>query len=249
MKRIGAALTTVCATALAGPSLAEGWMVMDLGETATREICMERADRVLNAYLEANGGHSVEQDSWTKYGYDLQPGDNDVLIMCPVVSGDVYNAFLVVYGAFTDGEEDHTGVVAEELQHLWDAETETPDGAGGGTGSVARALADLDRALGALDEAQTAVAAAREALQAAASGEDEGEGVIDLDAPTNGAEEDWIDLDEILQPLKQDLREGVAPEAPGEEPAGEAAPAPEDEPALPAEEAPDDEDISPVDPR
>ncbi len=245
MTRICAALAMTCATALAGPALAEGWVVTDLGEVESRDLCMDRADRVLNAYLEANGGHSVESDSWTKYGYDLEPGDNDVLIMCPVVNGGVYNAFLVVYGAFVETTDDHTDQVTAELQHLWDAETEP---APQGSRSVAGAMADLDRALNALTEAQAAVTAAQEALRAAAAGEEEGEEVIDLDAPT-GEEEEWIDLDELLGPLKQELREGVAPAASEEdEPAEEVAPALEEE-AAPVEEAPDLEDISPVDPR
>ena len=244
MKRVGA-LVAVLTASLTLPAAAEGWVVMDLGETATREICMSRAESVLNGYLGSFGGHSVEKDSWTAYGYDLKPGDNDVLIMCPVVNGGVYNAFLVVYGAFVETTDDHTDQVTAELQHLWDAETEP---APQGSRSVAGAMADLDRALSALTEAQAAVTAAQEALRAAAAGEEEGEEVIDLDAPT-GEEEEWIDLDELLGPLKQELREGVAPAASEEdEPAEEVAPALEEE-AAPVEEAPDLEDISPVDPR
>ena len=255
MKRICAALATVCAAAFAAPAMAEGWVVMDLGEVKTREACMERADRVIRGYVDFFGGHSVEEDSWTKYGYDLEPGDNDVLIMCPMVNGGVYNAFLAVYGAFVESEEDHTDQVAEQLQRLWNRETDQ-EGEGGSASSSSDALSELDRALRALEEAQAAVTAAREAL--GASG-DEGSG--------GGEDGEVIDLDELLAPYKQELREAppsgeeaapveeaapeTTPEAtPESEPkSGEAAPAEEGQPTEDIEPDFEDEDISPVQPR
>ncbi len=119
MNRVGA-LIAVLTASLALPAAAEGWVVMDLGETETRPQCMDRAERVLNGYISAFGGHSVEKDSWTVYGYDLKPGDNDVVIMCPVVNGDKYNAFMAVYGAFEDSKEDFTDTVAERLGEQWE---------------------------------------------------------------------------------------------------------------------------------
>lgn len=119
MTRAGA-LIAAFAAAFALPAAAEGWVVADLGETSTRQQCMERAERVMRNYMDSFGGHSVEKDTWTVYGYDLKPGDNDVLIMCPVVNGDVYNAFMAVYGAFEDSKDDHTDTVNERLTELWD---------------------------------------------------------------------------------------------------------------------------------
>lgn len=263
MKRICAALATVCAAAFAAPAMAEGWVVMDLGEVKTREACMERADRVIRGYVDFFGGHSVEEDSWTKYGYDLEPGDNDVLIMCPMVNGGVYNAFLAVYGAFVESEEDHTDQVAEQLQRLWNRETDQ-EGEGGSASSSSDALSELDRALRALEEAQAAVTAAREALGAS--------GGVEGDSSEDG---EVIDLDELLAPYKQELRDSppsgdkaTPDEAPVEEAApettpesgpesgsesgpdsGEAAPAEEDQPTEDVEPDFEDEDISPVQPR
>ncbi|MDD2867027.1 hypothetical protein [Neomegalonema sp.] len=119
MNRVGI-LVALLTASLIPPAAAEGWVVMDLGETATREVCMSRAESVLNGYISSFGGHSVEKDSWTVYGYDLKPGDNDVLVMCPVVNGGKFNAFLTVYGAFEDSQEDFTDTIAERLKEQWD---------------------------------------------------------------------------------------------------------------------------------
>lgn len=242
MKRIGAALAA-CGMVVAGPALAEGWVVMDLGETETREICMDRAERILQDYIDSKGGHSVAGDSWTKYGYDLEPGDNDVLIMCPLVNGGLYNGFMAVYGAFEDDADDHTDPVAEELQRMWNAEAaDTPDQT-----PAERAAAELDRALAALDEARAAVVAAQDNLRNSLAGDDHDEFISPPEG--EGDEEDWIDLDEVLQPLKQEFREGAPPPSMRDRDPAETAPQPREGGEAEPEEDPEFEDIAPVDPR
>ena len=102
--------------AAAGAAWAEGASVYDLGEMPTRDACMRHADKVLNSYLDSNGGSSVEITEWVAYGWDFQPGDNDVVLMCPIFRGDVVNALLVIYGEDTDQSRIDA---ADEIERLW----------------------------------------------------------------------------------------------------------------------------------
>jgi hypothetical protein len=96
--------------------------VGDLGEMPSRQSCMTVAAKVLAGYLDEYGGASVTADtgnpeSWEVYGWHLRPGDNDIVITCPVVSGQV-NAFLTLYTASADGTE-HADIVIERVRELW----------------------------------------------------------------------------------------------------------------------------------
>jgi hypothetical protein len=114
----GAALAAL----LSGAAAAESITVGDLGAMPSRRACMETAETVLNIYLGEYGGHSVSGDaadpeSWALYAWDLSPGDNDVVITCPVVAEQV-NAFYIVYSA-ADSDAEDGDVVAERLRDLW----------------------------------------------------------------------------------------------------------------------------------
>ena len=108
------------ATLLASPAvqaMAEGWTIKDLlAVSGDREKCMNRARSTVASYLFEYGGGNTSTASWTIYGYDLQPGAQDVVIMCPVVSGGVVNAFLVVHSEASDGDRNFT---ADEIERIW----------------------------------------------------------------------------------------------------------------------------------
>ena len=71
---------------------------------------------MLNSYLDANGGASVEITDWVAYAWDFEPGDQDIVLMCPIFRGDVVNALLVVHGEDTDESRIAT---ADEIERLW----------------------------------------------------------------------------------------------------------------------------------
>jgi hypothetical protein len=101
----------------AGAAAAEGYAIYDLGEAADRAACMQQGTKVMGAWNRRNGEQGVvDPTDWIVYGWDLGPGDNDVLIMCPILRGDFVNAFLVVHGEGTDQERD---TVADGLEALW----------------------------------------------------------------------------------------------------------------------------------
>ncbi|WP_300517001.1 hypothetical protein [Aliiroseovarius sp.] len=101
------------------PALAEGWSVYDLGEVpGDRENCMRRARNTIASYMFDHGGGETAVASWTTYGYDLRPGDQDAVIMCPVVNGNVVNAFLTVHGSTTEDERIFS---ADEIERIWNS--------------------------------------------------------------------------------------------------------------------------------
>ncbi len=118
MKFAYAALTSLGLLSFTAPAMAEGWVVANLGETANLELCMSRAEYILNSAMVTHGGHSVERGAWAVYAYDLEPGDNDVVIMCAAARGG-HNALLAVYGAFVDAADDQSDLVAKRLESLW----------------------------------------------------------------------------------------------------------------------------------
>ena len=106
----------------AGPASAGMFRVGDLGEMPSRQACMTVAAKVLESYLDEYGGASVTADtenpeSWEVYGWHLRPGDNEIVITCPVVNGQV-NAFLTLYTASADGTAD-ADIVIERVRELW----------------------------------------------------------------------------------------------------------------------------------
>ncbi len=114
---LSACLLALPVSVTANSANAEGWSIYDLEEVAgPRENCMKRARNTISGYMFDNGGGETDTGSWTSYAYDLEPGDQDVVIMCPVVNGGVVNAFLVVHGATSEDERIFT---ANEIERIW----------------------------------------------------------------------------------------------------------------------------------
>lgn len=111
------ALAGLAMLAGAGSASAQGWTIGDLGAMPTREDCMRLAEDVMERYKRVYGGGFVSAASWTQYMYDVEPGVNHVVIMCPIVNG-VYNAFLVTHGA--SGEENRQ-LVHDRLERYWES--------------------------------------------------------------------------------------------------------------------------------
>jgi len=102
--------------AAAGMAQAESFDTIELGLTHDRETCMSKAEYVLFRYKNSNGSGNVSRANWVVYGWDLRPGDQDVVIMCPIVNG-VVDAFLVVHSAGTIDNRDYT---VDQIRMMWD---------------------------------------------------------------------------------------------------------------------------------
>lgn len=102
----------------ASPSLAKGWSITKLGTMPSEQLCMDKARLVINRYIFANGGGSTGEDTWSLYGYDLEPGGQDVVIMCPIGGGGAVNAMLVIQ---SESESDDRRWAASELVSLWNS--------------------------------------------------------------------------------------------------------------------------------
>jgi len=103
--------------ATTGTASAQGWTISDLGGMPTREACMRLAEDVVHRYRRVFGGGFISTASWTQYMYDVEPGVNHVVVMCPIVNG-VFNAFLVTHGA--SGEENRQ-LVHDRLERYWES--------------------------------------------------------------------------------------------------------------------------------
>ncbi len=106
----------------AGPASAGLFRVGDFGEMPSRQACMTTAAEVLETYIREYGGLSTSRDaenpeSWEVYGWRLRPGDNDIVITCPVVNSQV-NAFFTLYTGSEDGSAD-ADMVIERVRELW----------------------------------------------------------------------------------------------------------------------------------
>ena len=111
----------VAASLLAGaaaPALAEGWSITKLGSLATEQACMDKARMVINRYLFAHAGGSIGADAWSLYAYDLEPGLQDVVIVCPIGGGGAVNPMLVVQSESSDSDR---AWVANELVSIWES--------------------------------------------------------------------------------------------------------------------------------
>ncbi len=114
-----ASIAMMLAAPAAAPAFAEGWSVYDLEDVpGERENCMKHARNTIASYMFDHGGGETAVASWTTYGYDLRPGDQDAVIMCPVVNGGVVDAYLVVHGS-TD--EDERIFAADEIEKIWNS--------------------------------------------------------------------------------------------------------------------------------
>lgn len=96
---------------------AEGWSVYYLGDSDTRDRCMSHARSVINGYIFKNGGGNTSEASWTVYGYDLEPGDQDIVIMCPVTQDGSVAAIMNVHGETT---EEQRIFVADTIESMWE---------------------------------------------------------------------------------------------------------------------------------
>lgn len=112
MTRTFAFATLLSLTAL--PALAEGWTIQTLGTMPSTEACMDHARIVMNRYIFDNGGGETAADTWSIYGFDLQPETVDAVIMCPTGGGDYVNAILVLHN---EGED--RLAVADEIYRIW----------------------------------------------------------------------------------------------------------------------------------
>ena len=118
------AAAAVLAMLLPAPAAAaeEAMRVADLGPMPSRLACLEAAARVLDAYIADIGGYATSGDpenpeEWAIYGWELEPGNNDVVIACPTVAGQV-NALLTVH-ASGEGAAGNADSVAERIRDLW----------------------------------------------------------------------------------------------------------------------------------
>ncbi|RMD93835.1 MAG: hypothetical protein D6811_04165 [Alphaproteobacteria bacterium] len=119
---------------MAAPAFAEGMGVRDYGEVVDRPTCLARAEAAMRAYLRQHGitnpDHVVPTE-WTVYGWDFPPGNNDIVVMCPVVAGGVINAFFFQHGQGSPEERQQMG---DALEALWNVAVGSGAGATGGGG-------------------------------------------------------------------------------------------------------------------
>jgi len=114
--------STTLALALGGftmaavPASAEGWSITKLGTMPTEQLCMDKARLIINRYIFANGGGNTGEDTWSLYAYNLEPGGQDIVIMCPIGGGGAVNAMLVIQ---SESSSDDRSWAARELVSLW----------------------------------------------------------------------------------------------------------------------------------
>jgi len=114
-----AALVALISTSQAA---AEGYSTVDLGLQDTKPACMAKAERVMQRYKDTLGAHSVSTGTWTTFGWDLEPGDQDVVIMCTAPTSNANErrrAIMVVHGSGTESERYATRDV---LKGYWNAD-------------------------------------------------------------------------------------------------------------------------------
>ncbi len=102
--------------ALAGAARAESYDTIELGVSLNRDACMSKAENVLYQYRNNHGGGKIFRAAWVVYGWDLRPGNQDVVILCPIVNNTV-DAFLVNHGEGTEANRDFT---TEQVRWYWD---------------------------------------------------------------------------------------------------------------------------------
>lgn len=103
----------------AGPASAEGWSIFKLESLDSVEACMAKARTVISRYMFDIGGAETGADSWSVYGYDLEPGAQDAVIICPEGPDGVVDALLVVQSESESAEREQA---AEGLSDIWDSE-------------------------------------------------------------------------------------------------------------------------------
>ncbi len=107
---------------LTGPAMAEGYSTVDLGLINDKPACMAKAERVMNRYKNTFGAHSVKVGGWTTFGWDFEPGDQDVVILCVAPtssSNSKRRGVMVTHGS---GTEKQRFATRDLLQGYWDAD-------------------------------------------------------------------------------------------------------------------------------
>ncbi|WP_299350168.1 hypothetical protein [uncultured Shimia sp.] len=99
----------VLAATLSSPLVAqaEGYSTSDLGVLYDKAECMDRAVSVLERYKDTLGANSVSAGSWNVFAWDLEPGDQDVVILCAgstTNDNEYRRALLVVHGEASETE-------------------------------------------------------------------------------------------------------------------------------------------------
>lgn len=118
-------LAAVALSAAPAVAAAEAFEVRDLGPMPDRARCMERAQAVLEDYRVSSGSPGWLDNAGNMiFGWDLYPGDQDLVLTCPIVAGGV-NAFLTIHGADTPAQ---TRAAADAIEGAWVAWGTAPAG-------------------------------------------------------------------------------------------------------------------------
>ena len=106
----------LAAAGLSGAALAEGYSISNLGYISSRDSCKLKAELALRRYIQTDGGGDITISDWTVYGWDLTPGDQDAVFMCPSLDSGGYQAILTVHGETTPEERIYT---KDQLKLYW----------------------------------------------------------------------------------------------------------------------------------
>ena len=102
----------------ASPAASEGWSISKLESMPSEQACMDKARLVINRYLFAYGGGHTGEDTWSLYAYDLEPGMQDAVIICPIGGGGSVNAMLIVQ---SESEAEDRTTAVTELISIWNS--------------------------------------------------------------------------------------------------------------------------------
>jgi hypothetical protein len=100
----------------AGAASAEGYSWLELGWVPNEDECARRAMQTVYEYKNRYGGGMIDPKSTSVFGWDLEPGNQDIIIICVDASG-TYEALLVVHGSGTTEQRHFT---RDTLEEFWD---------------------------------------------------------------------------------------------------------------------------------
>ncbi len=110
------ALAAGCVMVAGSAARAEGWSISLLETMPAEQACMDKARRVISQYLFDHGGGNTASDTWSIYAFDLEPGKQDAVIMCPTGGGGDVEAILVIH---SETEADVRTTLVERLLAIW----------------------------------------------------------------------------------------------------------------------------------
>lgn len=97
----------------------EGWSITNLGTTPTRDDCMRKTETAFARYSDAAGeAAGYDEQEWAHYAYEIEPGVNHAVIICPTIEGMI-NGILIVFG--TTGDDDRRAAHAALEEHWFAA--------------------------------------------------------------------------------------------------------------------------------